>query len=105
MKTIAIKDVYALKDIEEGEELTHDYTLTSVDQFAGMGFWVVDCKCGSENCRGIITGDFFTLPKEIQLKFYRNLQPSIIRKYNNRFKKLEIFEERKAKGNENGSIP
>jgi len=49
MKIIAIKDVYALRDIEEGEELTHDYTLTSIDQFAGMGFWTEDCKCGSKN--------------------------------------------------------
>ena len=88
MKTIAIKDVYALKDIEVGEELTHDYTLTSVDQFAGMGFWTGDCKCGSENCRGILTGDFFTLPNDTQLKFYRNLPPSIIRRYDDRFKKL-----------------
>lgn len=88
MKTIAIKDVYALKDIEVGEELTHDYTLTSVDQFAGMGFWEVDCKCRSKNCRGILTGDFFTLPIDIQLKFYRNLPPSIIRRYYHRFKKL-----------------
>ena len=88
MKTIAIKDVYALRDIQEGEELTSDYTLTSVDQFAGMGFWEGDCKCGSKNCRGILTGDFFTLSKEIQLKFYRNLPPSTIRKYNDRFKKL-----------------
>ena len=30
MKTIAIKDVYALRDIKRGEELTPDYTATSV---------------------------------------------------------------------------
>ncbi|MBY8992640.1 MAG: SET domain-containing protein-lysine N-methyltransferase [Candidatus Lokiarchaeota archaeon] len=86
MKTITIKDVYALKDIKKGEELTLDYTLTSVDQFAGMGFWSMDCKCGSENCRGLVVGDFFTLPKEKQSKFYRNLPPSIIKKYASRFK-------------------
>ena len=88
MKTIAIKDVYALRDIDRGEELTHDYTLTSVDQFAGMGYWAEDCKCGSENCRGIFTGDFFKLPNDIQLKFYRNLPPSIIRRYFHRFKEI-----------------
>ena len=88
MKTIVIKDVYALKDIKKGEELTTDYTLTAVDQFAGKGFWVMDCKCGSENCRRKVTGDFFTLPNEVQRKFYRNLSPSIIRKYKDRFNKL-----------------
>jgi len=88
MKTIASKDVYALRDIDRGEELIHDYTLTSVDQFAGMVFWAEKCKCGSKNCRGILTGDFFTLPNDIQLKFYRNLPPSIIRRYHHRFKKL-----------------
>jgi SET domain-containing protein len=89
MKTIAIKDVYTLRNIEKGEELTVDYTLTAVDQFAGMGFWELDCKCGSENCRGKLIGDFFTLPKETQLKFYHKLPPSIIRKYRERFKKLK----------------
>lgn len=81
MKTIVIKDIYALRDIKKGEELTTDYTLTAVDQFAGKGFWVMDCKCGSKNCRGKVTGDFFTLPKEIQGKFYGNLPSSIIKKY------------------------
>ena len=32
METIAKYSVYALRDIDKGEELTHDYTATSVDQ-------------------------------------------------------------------------
>ncbi|MGC9778552.1 MAG: hypothetical protein HZR80_04865 [Candidatus Heimdallarchaeota archaeon] len=89
MKTIAICDYYALSNIETGEELTHDYTLTSVDQFAGKGFWAMDCKCGSSNCRGKVTGDFFTLPLETQKKFYQNLSPSILRKFREQFKHLK----------------
>jgi hypothetical protein len=81
MRSIAVKDVYALRDIEEGEELTHDYAATSVDQFAGKGFWVLECRCGSENCRGRVTGDFFDLPAELQRRYYPNLPPSIRRKY------------------------
>jgi SET domain-containing protein len=81
MKTIIIKDVYALRDIKKGEELTSDYTLTAVDQFAGEGFWVMDCECGSKNCRGKVTGDYFTLLNEIQRKYYGNLPPSIIKKF------------------------
>ena len=68
MKTIIIKDVYALRDIKKGEELTTDYSLTSVDQFAGKGFWVMDCKCGSKDCRGNLYFDIiFKSPKKISV--------------------------------------
>ena len=59
MKSIADYEVYAFRDIAEGDELTHDTTANAVDQFAGRGFWVLECRCGSENCRGKVTGDFF----------------------------------------------
>ena len=72
MKTIAVKDIYASRasDIEPGEELTIDYAATAVDQFAGQDFWVLDCKCGSANCRGRVSGDFFELPEELQRRYY-----------------------------------
>jgi len=88
MRSIAVKDVYAARDIGAGEELTHDYTATSVDQFAGHGFWVLDCRCGSENCRGQVSGDFFELPMELQRQYYPHLAPSTKRKCRDRFKKL-----------------
>jgi hypothetical protein len=52
--------------IAEGEEVTHDYTANAVDQFDGQGFWVLECHCGSKNCRGRVTGDFFEMPQEWQ---------------------------------------
>lgn len=88
MKTEKISDYYALKDIQPGEELTHDYSLTSIDQFAGQGFWVMDCKCGSKNCRGKVTGDFFALDIEIQKKYYQNLPQTVLEKYKERISKL-----------------
>jgi len=88
MRTIAKKDIYAMRDIRKGEELTVDYTATSVDQFAGKGFWVMECKCGSENCRGKVDGDFFKLLESLQKKYYPNLPPSIKRKYRDRFRRL-----------------
>ena len=88
MKSIAVKDIYAARDIEPGEELTIDYAATAVDQFAGQGFWVLDCKCGSANCRGKVSGDFFELPEELQRRYYPNLPPSIKRKYRARFRAL-----------------
>ncbi|NHK32750.1 MAG: SET domain-containing protein, partial [Asgard group archaeon] len=88
MKTLKITDYFALRDIESGEELTHDYSLTSVDQFAGKGFWVLDCNCGSEKCRGKVTGDFFSLDLETQKKFYQNLPQSVLNEYKDKIKKL-----------------
>lgn len=36
MRSIAVYDVYAFRDIRQGEELTHDYTATSVDMAADL---------------------------------------------------------------------
>lgn len=38
----------ALKDIKKGDEITFDYSANENTEF------VMDCKCGSANCRGII---------------------------------------------------
>jgi uncharacterized protein len=40
----------ALRDIEPGEELTHDWATTDDDDYE------MACKCGSSSCRKIITG-------------------------------------------------
>lgn len=89
MQSIAVYDVYALRDIAAGEELTHDYTACAVDQFAGQGFWVMECQCGSEHCRGKVTGDFFEMPEEWQAMYYFHLPPSIRKKYAARFRHLQ----------------
>ncbi|HEX5083937.1 MAG TPA: SET domain-containing protein-lysine N-methyltransferase [Blastocatellia bacterium] len=40
----------AMRDIAPGEELTHDWaTADDLD-------YEMECKCGSPNCRGIVTG-------------------------------------------------
>ncbi|KAK8740388.1 hypothetical protein OTU49_002890, partial [Cherax quadricarinatus] len=41
--------LFALKDIEEGTELTYDYNFSLFNPAEGQ-----ECKCGSENCRGVI---------------------------------------------------
>ncbi|HEY7910964.1 MAG TPA: SET domain-containing protein-lysine N-methyltransferase [Blastocatellia bacterium] len=40
----------AMRDIEPGEELTHDWATTDDDSYE------MQCKCGAKGCRGIITG-------------------------------------------------
>ncbi|HLO32501.1 MAG TPA: SET domain-containing protein-lysine N-methyltransferase [Anaerolineales bacterium] len=49
--------VVAMRDIEPGEELSFDYAMcdsTPYDEF--------DCCCGSENCRGSVTGSDWMRP-------------------------------------------
>lgn len=58
-------DLYAIKEISNGDEITFDYSTTvgtNVD-------WQMVCRCGSMNCRGII-GNVTTLPPE-RLQYYR----------------------------------
>ncbi|XP_044756994.1 histone-lysine N-methyltransferase ash1 [Coccinella septempunctata] len=43
--------LFALRDIEAGEELTYDYNFSLFNPAEGQ-----ECKCGSEMCRGVIGG-------------------------------------------------
>lgn len=45
-------DFVALRDIEQGEELTYDYALAESNPDFRM-----ECTCGSRKCRGIVTGN------------------------------------------------
>jgi hypothetical protein len=40
----------ALRDIDAGEELTHDWAMTDDDSYE------MECNCGADNCRKVITG-------------------------------------------------
>jgi uncharacterized protein len=88
MRSIAVKDVYAARDLAAGDELTHDYAATGVDQFASQSTWVLACHCGSAMCRGRVTGDFFAMPADWQHRHYVHLAPSIKRKYRDRLRGL-----------------
>jgi SET domain-containing protein len=59
-----IRRAYAFRDIHDGEEITWDYALNSWEE------WDIpaECNCGSSNCRKIIRGNFFSLPRDVQLK-------------------------------------
>jgi SET domain-containing protein len=47
----------AMRDIEEGEELTFDYAMVICDPEFRM-----ECRCGRRNCRKIVTGDDWKEP-------------------------------------------
>lgn len=52
----------ALRDIEAGEELTHDWATTDDDDYE------MACKCGAPSCRKIITGQDWRR-KDLQEKY------------------------------------
>ena len=52
----------AMRDIERGEELTHDWAMTDDDASS------TECRCGADNCRGTITGKDWQRP-ELQARY------------------------------------
>jgi hypothetical protein len=52
----------AMRDIALSEELTHDWATTDDLDY------VVECNCGSPNCRGTVTGKDW-MKKELQEKY------------------------------------
>ncbi len=56
-------ELFALRDIKKGEEITYDYSLT-----ISPTDWQMKCKCGSKICRKLLR-DIRSVPKK-RLKFY-----------------------------------
>ena len=52
----------AMRDIQAGEELTHDWATTDDDTYE------MECRCGAANCRKVITGQDWR-KKELQEKY------------------------------------
>lgn len=52
----------AMRDIRSGEELTHDWCTTDDDNYS------LECKCGSPDCRKLLTGKDWQKP-ELQKKY------------------------------------
>lgn len=67
-------ELIAIKDIMPGEELTFDYA------FHETNFKPFKCKCGSANCRKIITPDDWKNP-ELQKKYGQYFAPYLRRKF------------------------
>lgn len=53
----------AMRDIKKGEEITQDYGLLDDSDYE------LECTCGTDNCRKIITGRDWKI-KELQDKYY-----------------------------------
>jgi SET domain-containing protein len=70
-------NVYAWKDIRQGEEITIDYRLNAFD---GGRY---ECFCGSTNCPGYMTNSFFAMSEE-QQHLYLPYAPKFIREEHHR---------------------
>jgi uncharacterized protein len=57
--------LFALKNINSGEQITYDYS-TTIDDVT----WKMDCLCKSDNCRGVIR-DFLSIPHEQKQYYFR----------------------------------
>ncbi|MBS3088886.1 SET domain-containing protein-lysine N-methyltransferase [Candidatus Pacearchaeota archaeon] len=80
-------ELFAIKDIKKGEEITFDYSTTSWEENWNIPndeeFSMV-CKCGSKNCRKIVR-EFYHLDKKTKLKYLKlgALPDFIISKFKN----------------------
>lgn len=61
-----ISELFALRDIKRGEEITYDYSTT-----ISPTVWEMRCQCGSKNCRKKL-GDILSIPR-VQLERYKKV--------------------------------
>ncbi len=68
-KNIKNSNLIAIRDIKKNEEITYDYSIDAKDS------WKMKCLCKNKNCRKIIYGNYFKLPKSLQKKYW-SLMPT-----------------------------
>ena len=66
----------AIRDVEAGEELTHDWAMTDDDGYE------MTCRCGAASCRGVVTGQDWRRP-ELQRKYGEYMSWYLLRKIRN----------------------
>jgi len=84
VKTInGVRQVLAMHDIKPDDEITYDYSMN------GYNDGKFKCACGSKNCRIVYRGNFFKLPKGVQLKYLPYLEGWFIQEHKNEIEKLK----------------
>jgi SET domain-containing protein len=66
----------AMRDVEAGEELTHDWAMTDDDSDE------MACRCGAASCRGVVTGQDWRRP-ELQERYGDYMSWHLLRKIRN----------------------
>ncbi len=76
-------ELFALKNIKKGEELTYDYSTSewTYEKFGKYRDWAMECNCNSKKCRGTV-GQFPMLDSKLKKYYYHAgaLQDFIIKK-------------------------
>lgn len=67
----------ARRDIEEGEEITYDYSTSELNETKK----IIECGCGSKNCRRKLTSEDYKL-KELQERYKDHFLPHVLKKIN-----------------------
>lgn len=84
VKTIdGIRQVLAMRDIAEGEEITFDYSIN------GDNDGTFPCHCGAARCRSVYIGDYFKLPIELQLDYLPYLDEWFSQQYRDKIEALK----------------
>jgi hypothetical protein len=75
------RKLIASRDIKKGEEITVDYSTLDIESLTGgKKQLMMECKCGSKNCRKVIS-TFNKLNKKDQNRLKRFLNPYLRKKY------------------------
>jgi len=82
-----VRRVWALKNIGKGDELTWDYALNIWEEWIGP----VPCNCGAEDCRRVIRGNYFTLPREFQRRYLPFLDEPFKRRFRKEIQSLKLM--------------
>lgn len=76
------RNVVAMKDIQKGDEVTYDYAINGYYDSSDI------CHCGSKNCRGTISPNFFKLSKKRQLEYFPYLDEWFKKQFISELKKI-----------------
>ena len=78
-----IRNVIAMHKIRAGDEITYDYSIN------GNNEGTFYCYCGSDNCRGVYQGDYFKLPRKLQIKYLRYLDDWFVKEHSEEIEALK----------------
>ncbi len=72
---LAVRYVFALRDIPADGEITYDYRIN------GFGSVVWECRCGAERCLHTLHSNFFHLPEALQAEYLPLLDDWYVKAY------------------------
>lgn len=69
--------LFALYDIPADSEITFDYSTSSTDT---LDKWKMECQCGDQNCRKVISGFQYLTPEKVQEYKTKGMVPQFLDK-------------------------